>query len=257
VSDELWILTGAPGSGKTAILEELRGSLRCVDEPARRVLAEQRAIEGLGTPERDPARFVELLVEVAVADHERASRAGGPTLFDRGIPDCIAYAIHLGVESGPSVHASDRYRYHDEVLILEPWEEIYATDDERTMPFADTVAFHAALEEAFDRSGYRRVSVPRGQVTDRAAFVSERTLGQRAGGALVGGLRRVVPRSHRSRHRRDEGALRVRLRRLPPRASERPDRVPVPGGRVATQGGRARGAPAPAAPGQRAGVSRV
>jgi predicted ATPase len=180
VSNDLWILTGAPGSGKTAILDELRGSIRCVDEPARRVLADQRATGGPGTPERDPTRFVELLLEIAIADHERASLGGGPTLFDRGIPDCIAYAIHLGVDPHPSVHASDGYRYHDEVLIVEPWEEIYATDDERTMPFADTVAFHAVLEDVFDRSGYRRVTVPRGAPTDRAAFVSERTLGQLA-----------------------------------------------------------------------------
>ena len=180
MSDELWILTGAPGSGKTAILEEVRGSLRCVDEPARRVLAEQRAIDGPGTPERDRVRFVELLLDVAVADHEDASLGGGPTLFDRGIPDCIAYAIHLGVDPGPSVQASDRHRYHDEVLMLEPWEEIYSTDDERTMSFSDTVAFHAALEDAFDRSGYRTVTVPRARATDRAAFVSERIRGPRA-----------------------------------------------------------------------------
>lgn len=174
MGDELWILTGAPGSGKTAILDELRGSLRCVDEPARRVLAEQRVIEGSGTPERDPARFVERLLEVAIADHERVSRGGGPALFDRGIPDCIAYAIHLGVDPAPSVLASDRYRYRDEVLFLEPWEEIYATDDERTMSFADTVAFHATLADALDRSKYRRVTVPRGPVTDRAAHVGLR-----------------------------------------------------------------------------------
>jgi predicted ATPase len=176
LSDELWILTGAPGSSKTTILDELRESLRCVDEPSRRVLAEQRAIGGSGVPRQDPARFVELLVESAVADHERALGAG-LTLFDRGIPDCIAYAIHLGVDPGPSVRASDRYRYHDEVLILEPWEEIYATDDERTMSFADMVVFHAALEDAFDRSGYRRVAVPRGSARDRAAFVEERLRG--------------------------------------------------------------------------------
>ena len=173
MSDELWILTGAPGSGKTAILEGLRGSLRCVDEPARRILAEQRAIGGSGVPDMDPARFVELLVEVAVADHERASLSGGPMLFDRGIPDCIAYAIHLGVDPGPSVQASDRYRYHEEVLIVEPWEEIYTTDDERTMSFADTIAFHSVLVQVYKRAGYRSIVVPRGSAKDRAGFVRD------------------------------------------------------------------------------------
>jgi predicted ATPase len=172
----LWILTGAPGSGKTTILDELRGTIRCVDEPARRLLAEQRASGGTGTPDRDPARFVELLLEVAIADHERAF-SGRLTMFDRGIPDCIAYAIHLGVDPGPSLRASDRYRYHDEVFILEPWEEIYVADDERKMSFADTIAFHSLLEDAFDRSGYRRVTVPRASVGDRAAFVQERMPG--------------------------------------------------------------------------------
>jgi len=36
-------LTGAPESGKTAILSQLSGGFRCEDEPAREVLAEQGA----------------------------------------------------------------------------------------------------------------------------------------------------------------------------------------------------------------------
>jgi predicted ATPase len=176
VSDALWILTGAPGSGKTAILDELRASMRCVDEPARRVLAEQRASEGKGTPEREAARFVQLLLELAVADHDQAQRAGGVVLFDRGVPDCIAYATYLAVDPGMSVAASDRYRYHDEVLILEPRKEIYATDDERTMSFDQTVTFHDALIAAYDRAGYRLVPVPRGTVERRVDFVRKHIL---------------------------------------------------------------------------------
>jgi predicted ATPase len=174
VTLNLWILTGSPGSGKTVILDELRGSVRCVDEPARRVLAEQRASGGLGTPERDPARFVELLLEVAIADHEAASLGECPVLFDRGIPDCIAYAMLLGVDPGPSIDAAARYRYRAEVLLLEPWEDIYTTDDERTMSFADTVGFHARLVEAYQGAGYQLTVVPRGSAEDRAASVRHR-----------------------------------------------------------------------------------
>ena len=45
---------------------------------------------------------------------------------------------------------------------------------------------------------------------------------------------------HRGRQRRDQGPLRLRLRRLPPPPPHGPDRLPVPGRRVAPQGGRAR-----------------
>jgi predicted ATPase len=174
VTTNFWTLTGPPGSGKTAILDELRGSIRCIDEPARRVLAEQRALGGQGTPERDPARFVELMLELAVADHAAASLGDGPMLFDRGVPDCIAYAVHLGVDPEPSVVAAARYRYRAEVLVLEPWEDIYSTDDERTMSFADTLAFHSGIIDAYQGAGYVLTVVPRGTAEDRAASVRQR-----------------------------------------------------------------------------------
>jgi hypothetical protein len=55
-----------------------------------------------------------------------------------------------------------------------------------------------------------------------------------------GGVRPVAPSPHRRRRRRDQGPLRFRLRRLPPPASHGLDRLPVPGRRMAPQGGRAR-----------------
>jgi predicted ATPase len=180
VPNDLWVLTGPPGSGKTAILDQLRGTIRCVDEPARRVLVEQRVSGGVGTPERDPARFVELLLEIAIADHEAASLGEGTVLFDRGIPDCVAYASHLGVDPESSVKATERYRYHSEVVLLEPWNDIYVTDEERTMSFEQTVAFHSVLVDTYDRAGYRLVVVPRGPPKDRADFMRGRLLNRDA-----------------------------------------------------------------------------
>ena len=39
------------------------------------------------------------------------------------------------------------------------------------MSFADTVPFHEAIVEAYDRVGYRTIVVPRGPIELRAAFV--------------------------------------------------------------------------------------
>lgn len=169
----LYILTGAPGSGKSTILDDLGGDVRAVGEPAREILAEQRAIDGDGTYDRDASLFVNLLLRRSIENHVTGQREEGPVVFDRGVPDCIAYASLMGVDPTPSVQAANRHRYHDEVLMLEPWEAIYDTDDERTMSFADTFPFHDALVDAYERTGYALVVVPPGSVENRAAFVRQ------------------------------------------------------------------------------------
>ena len=51
-ADRLHILTGAPGSGKTAILEGLGDGVHTVGEPAREVIAVQRAVGAPAPPSR-------------------------------------------------------------------------------------------------------------------------------------------------------------------------------------------------------------
>lgn len=170
-SSALFILTGAPGSGKTEILSRLGDQFRCVDEPAREILAEQRATGGRGTWDQDPPLFTHLLLQRSIEKYQTARRLGGPFIFDRGIPDCIVYAVRAGVDPRPSLEAAEDYRYHPHVLLLEPWEEIYATDEERVMTFEDTVSFSRSLKEVYERAGYVLDIVQPGSIMDRVAFV--------------------------------------------------------------------------------------
>jgi predicted ATPase len=167
----LFILTGAPGSGKTAILGRLGNELTCVDEPAREVLAEQRATGGSGTWDQDAALFVHLLLQRSIEKYAMARRSGETVVFDRGIPDCIVYAVRAGTDPTPSVEAADAYRYQPHVLFLEPWSDIYDTDEERVMSFDDTVSFSKSLRDVYERSGYTLVDVPRDSIAGRATFV--------------------------------------------------------------------------------------
>jgi predicted ATPase len=168
----LHILTGTFGSGKTAILDSIGEGIRCVAEPAREVIAEQRSINGADYDPAPPV-FVASILERSIRNHERARGWGGPVLFDRGVPDGIAYATHQGIDPLPATLASERYRYNIEVLLLEPWDEIYTTDELRTASFGTAVAFHEALVDAYERTGYTLVPVPRGSVEDRVAFVRD------------------------------------------------------------------------------------
>src|SRR5262245_17592849 len=107
---KLIILTGAPATGKSAILYALGGEFRCIDEPAREVLAEQRASGGRGTWDQDPALFVDLLLQRSVEKYEAARSNGGTVIFDRGIPDCVVYAHFAESDLTPSRTAVEAYR---------------------------------------------------------------------------------------------------------------------------------------------------
>jgi predicted ATPase len=170
-SSNLFILTGAPGSGKTAILGRLGNELRCVGEPAREVLAEQRATGGSGTWDQDAPLFVHLLLQRSIEKYAIARESGETFIFDRGIPDCIVYALLAGGDPTPSLEAADAYRYRPHVLFLEPWSDIYETDEERIMSFDDTVSFSRTLRDVYERCGYTLVDVPRDSIDDRATFV--------------------------------------------------------------------------------------
>jgi predicted ATPase len=166
-----FILTGAPGSGKTAILSRLGDGFTCVDEPAREVLAEQRATGGRGTWDRDPSVFVHLLLQRSIEKFAMARRSAGNVVFDCGIPDRVVYAVRAGIDPTPSLEAVDAYRYQPHVLFLEPWSEIYETDEERVMSFDDTMSFSEELRDVYERSGYTVVDVPRDPIGERATFV--------------------------------------------------------------------------------------
>lgn len=56
--DNFYILTGAPGSGKSTLINCLRRrGYICIDEPAREIIAEQKSISGQGLYNKDKRLF--------------------------------------------------------------------------------------------------------------------------------------------------------------------------------------------------------
>ena len=143
----------------------MRGRIRA------RVLAEQRATGGSGTWDQDASLFVHLLLQRSIEKYAMARRSGETIIFDRGIPDCFVYAVRAGADPPPCLEAVDAYRYQPHVLFLEPWSDIYETDEEWIMSFDDTVSCSKSLKDVYERSGYMLVDVSRDSIADRATFV--------------------------------------------------------------------------------------
>jgi predicted ATPase len=172
MSEMFFLLTGPPGGGKSTLLAALSPNVKTVEEPARKVLARERARGGSATGQQDPASFIAQMADQMVLDRWTAPK-GQITLFDRGLPDLAAFSAFYGlapIEAYWRAFAA-QHRYNQTVFFVPFWEDIYGNDAERRATAAEAHAFEGHLRTAYRSLGYQLVDVPEGRVQDRAAFV--------------------------------------------------------------------------------------
>jgi len=171
---DIHILTGPPGSGKSGVLEQFAPHSRIVAEPARTVLAAQRASGGRGTGDQDPALFVALMLEQALRDQQALRGASGPVICDRSLPDLLAYTAYWQLPDGAIRTAIAAMPSPQTVFWFPSWRAIYTQDEERTLDFDGSAAFGALVRAAYESLGLALVEMPLAPVTDRAAFIRQR-----------------------------------------------------------------------------------
>lgn len=174
VTPPFFVLAGPPGAGKTTLLKALSGHVATVPEYARRVLAKERASGGRATGDQDAALFVQRMLETAISDYDAAN---GLTVFDRGLPDLLAFCAHYGFDDADIRAQVASHRYAPQVFFLPAWEEIYETDDERKLDFEGARQFGSLIRKAYLSSNYQLVELPKGTVADRANLILD-TIGR-------------------------------------------------------------------------------
>ena len=168
--ENFYILTGAPGVGKSTLLSALKQSYSTVSEPAREVISRQRSTSGNGLWHQDRNLFVRLLLEKSIEKYDQGD-LNELTFFDRGIPDNTAYASYGELEIKPFREATRKYRYNQKAFILSPWEDIYTTDEERNMTFKEVINFHEHILDAY--RDYDLIEVPKGDLIERVKFIEQ------------------------------------------------------------------------------------
>lgn len=168
------IITGTMGSGKSSLINALmKRGIRTVPEPARDILKEQREINAAGVPEKNPSLFTQLLLSRFTANYASMINNKTKTLFDRGIPDVIAYANLFNLNNTLYKKAAKLMPYHKTVFILPYWPEIYENDSERKMTLQQALDFDIDLRKIYTDLDYNLIEVPKVSPQNRALLIEE------------------------------------------------------------------------------------
>jgi predicted ATPase len=171
--DRLFVITGGPGSGKSALVDVLSQRGICtMPEAGRAIIQDQVAIGSEALPWLDRRAFAELMLSWEMRSYREALRVNCPVIFDRGIPDVLGY-LRLSNLSIPShiERAAQMFRYHQRVFIAPPWAEIFKRDAERKQSFEEARETYEAMVETYSELGYNLIQLPLNSVQERVRFV--------------------------------------------------------------------------------------
>jgi predicted ATPase len=176
-----YVLTGAPGAGKTAILRLLeRAGYAVVEEAATDVIALEQAL-GRSHPEEWP-EFLPAITALQRQRQERLAPAGCATvLFDRS-PVCTLALARFLRQPVPAELAAELDRitagnvYEREVFFVRN-QGFVAPTAARRISLDDSLAFERVHEQAYCERGFRLIEVAAGPLAERAGSIS-RVLGE-------------------------------------------------------------------------------
>jgi predicted ATPase len=176
--DRLFVVTGGPGSGKSALVDALAGhGISTMPEAGRAIIQDQMAIGGEALPWSDRRAFAELMLSWEMRSYGAAlkitaQKIRGPVIFDRGVPDVLGYlrVCNLTVPSHVA-KAAEIFRYHRRVFIAPPWPEIFTVDAERKQSFEEAKTTCEMMIETYSALGYDLVPLPLVPVAERLQFV--------------------------------------------------------------------------------------
>jgi len=170
-----FILTGAPGAGKTVILRALeKRGFGVVEEAATDVIALEQA-RGAAEPWRSPA-FLDAVVELQKQRLVRAARFEEAIQFHDRSAVCtlaLAWYLRLAVSAGLAEELSRieaEQAYDKRVFFIENLGFIAPTEARR-ITFEESLRFERIHEETYRELGYELVRVKAGPLEERVAEI--------------------------------------------------------------------------------------
>jgi predicted ATPase len=180
-----FILTGAPGAGKTAILRRLEcNGFGVVEEAATDIIALEQA-QGIAEPWTRPS-FIDSIVNLQKLRQIRASHQPDEVQFhDRSAVCTAALAAYLGHPVSSTLsHELERIKaesiYENRVFLIRSLGFVTPTQA-RQISFSEALRFERVHEEVYVSYGFALLSIEPGDLLDRVSAIKAALDSTRAG----------------------------------------------------------------------------
>jgi predicted ATPase len=151
------VLTGGPGAGKTAVLDELRSrGYPTLGDSARLIIANRLRQNQSARPE--PSEFADEVLRKDVESYSRCMLQTDLVFYDRGVVDALCMLDEVAPLEQRELKARlMKYAYYPQVFAFPP--------------FSEAQHVHNRLTSWYRRCGYELIEVPRLSVRQRSEYV--------------------------------------------------------------------------------------
>jgi predicted ATPase len=170
-----FVITGAPGAGKTAILRQLElDGFSVVEEAATDVIAAAHA-QGIDQPWTDPS-FIDAIAKLQRERQIRASYQPDEVQFhDRCAVCTAALAVYVGYPFSPflagELERIQKEAVYDRRVFFVRNLGFVTPTEARRISYEDTVRFERIHEETYRQFGFELVFVEPGTLAERVGLI--------------------------------------------------------------------------------------
>lgn len=173
-SNNWYVITGGPSSGKTTLLAELEKLGHITVPEAARTYIDREIAKGFSIEQirKDEKKFQEEVAKLKI-EIESLHPKDVLTFFDRGMHDSLAYMRHYAYELDDWIKAALDNASYQKVFLLDPlpvFEQDYARTEDEAFTGTITDLLHASYADA----GMKPIKVPVLPVGARAQFILEK-----------------------------------------------------------------------------------
>ena len=165
-----FIITGAPGTGKTTLINLLKPIIPCLEEVARKVIISEQEKNNNGVPWENINRFIELVY----TQTNKELLNSKTVICDRSLLDLEAY---LSVANEPIPDYLGDFPYHQKyertVFFAPTWFDIYCKDAQRLQEFEYCLKLEKSLLKHYTQKGFNIINLPKSTPLKRKELILE------------------------------------------------------------------------------------